>query len=565
MKLRNAHYCIFINPNSLIMKRVLVLLILTLMLSCEEKTAPLKSSNFQTFVENFKVSDTDAGIPNLSVAYYASELERIRKQLEALNGIDTTQLSFEDSIDWRFAQSILKGKEIRQSEHQTWKMDPRNYMSFRALGSIIEKPGAVSYKVAQLEARLKVLPIQLQNGQNQLAFYVPRFQELSLFMAENAASLFNKDLMEFASTSEGGDKLIPLISKCQEALANYTAFIANELPKKPQRDFAMGKATYNRMLEQQFLLAYNDETLWEFGKVQFDQTISELEALAKEIDPNKTWQELATEIKNEYPEPHEMIAAHQLWVDSSKAHILNNNLIPIPWKERVQVVPRAEYLRKTSYYGNFSRAQGKDKDSIFTAQWMINPFEDRWDDQTKQEYLVEHDWGVIIVTAPHESYAGHHVQGLYQMHNPSKLRRENGLSMFSEGWGLYNEQLMSETGFFPSKRIHLRQLQLRLWRNARVVYDVGMHTGKMTYDEAIQMMTDKVGFLRWAAQLEVDSASERPGYFIGYFMGMSEILKMRELYKEKRGEDFTLSDFHEKLLKIGNMPPRLMEASLFRN
>ncbi len=136
--------------------------------------------------------------------------------------------------------------------------------------------------------------------------------------------------------------------------------------------------------------------------------------------------------------------------------------------------------------------------------------------------------------------------------------------MFSEGWGLYNEQLMSETGFFPSKRIHLRQLQLRLWRNARVVYDVGMHTGKMTYEEAISMMTDKVGFLRWAAQLEVDSASERPGYFIGYFMGMSEILKMRELYKEKRGDDFTLSDFHEKLLKIGNMPPKLMEASLLR-
>ncbi len=547
------------------MKRVLILSVLALLLSCEENTAPLKSSNFQTFVENFNVSSTDTDIPDLSVAYYASELERVRKQLEELNAIDTTQLSFEDSIDWRFAQSILKGKEIRQSEHQTWRMDPRNYMSFRALGNIIEKPGALSNKVAQLEARLKVLPIQLQNGKSQLAFYVPRFQELSLFMAENAKSLFNKDLMKFASTSEGGEKLIPLISKSQEALTDYTAFVANELPKKPQRDFAMGKATYNRMLEQQFLLPYNDETLWEFGKVQFDKTVAELEALAKEIDPAKTWQELATEIKNEYPEPHKMIAAHQLWVDSSKAHILKNNLIPIPWKERVQVVPRAEYLRKTSYYGNFSRAQGKDKDSIFTAQWMINPFEDRWDDQTKQEYLVEHDWGVIIVTAPHESYGGHHVQGLYQMHNPSKLRRNNGLSMFSEGWGLYNEQLMSETGFFPSKRIHLRQLQLRLWRNARVVYDVGMHTGKMTYEEAIQMMTDKVGFLRWAAQLEVDSASERPGYFIGYFMGMSEILKMRELYKEKRGDDFTLSDFHEKLLKIGNMPPKLMEASLLRN
>ena len=193
---------------------------------------------------------------------------------------------------------------------------------------------------------------------------------------------------------------------------------------------------------------------------------------------------------------------------------------------------------------------------------MINPFEDRWDTQTKQEYLVEHDWGVIIVTAPHEAYGGHHVQGLYQMHNPRKIRRENGLSLFSEGWGLYNEQLMSETGFFPNKRIHLRQLQLRLWRNARVIYDVGIHTGKMSYEDAISLMTDEVGFLRWAAQLEIDAASARPGYFIGYFIGMKEIMKMREQYQQKMGNDFTLSDFHKNILEIGNMPPKLMAKVL---
>ncbi|MGK0493734.1 MAG: hypothetical protein ACJAU2_000109 [Maribacter sp.] len=195
-------------------------------------------------------------------------------------------------------------------------------------------------------------------------------------------------------------------------------------------------------------------------------------------------------------------------MDSPKAHILSHNLIPIPWEERVQVVPRAEYLRKTSYYGNFSRAKAKDESGILTAQWMINPYEDLGDEKTKQEYLVEHDWGVIIVTAPHESYGGHHVQGLYQMHNRRKIRRENGLSLFSEGWGLYKEQLMVETDFFSNKRIHLRQLQLRFWRNARVIYDVGMHSGRMTSEEAVALMTDKVGFLRWAAQLEIDSAAK---------------------------------------------------------
>jgi uncharacterized protein (DUF885 family) len=290
-----------------------------------------------------------------------------------------------------------------------------------------------------------------------------------------------------------------------------------------------------------------------------------MEELAARIDPSKSWQELAIEIKNDYPDPDRMIEAHQEWVNASRDHILANDLVPIPWKERVDVVPRAEYLRKYSYYGNFSRAREANEDGVFVAQWMINPFEEQWDEQTKQEYLVEHDWGVIIVTAPHESYAGHHVQSLYQMHNPSAFRRENGLSLFSEGWGLYQEQLMRETGFYPDDRIVLRHLQLRLWRNARVVWDVGIHTGRMTYEEAISLLSDDVGFLRWAAQLEVDGSAQRPIYRLGYFLGMSEILKMREEYRERRGEDFTLSDFHERLLKVGNMPPSLMREGLMHS
>jgi len=257
-----------------------------------------------------------------------------------------------------------------------------------------------------------------------------------------------------------------------------------------------------------------------------------------------------------------MIYAHQVWVDKSKDHILRYDLIPIPWKEKVNVVPRAEYLRKTSYYGNFSLAKGKNQDSVFVSEWLINPFEEQWDQQRKQDYLNEHDWGVIIVTAPHETYGGHHIQGLYQKHNPRKIRRENGISIFSEGWGLYNEQLMNETGFFVTDAIRFRQLQLRLWRIARVIYDTGLHSELMTYDEAIRLMTDEVGFLYWAAQLEVDAATASPGYFIGYYTGMIEILKMRDEFKKHKGDQFLLKDFHERLLKIGNMPPKLMREVL---
>ncbi|MEZ4972871.1 MAG: DUF885 domain-containing protein [Cyclobacteriaceae bacterium] len=521
-------------------------------------------NQLNTFVNEFS-SDDDSGpvVSDLSNGDFEAELQKTKSRLTQLRSISVEQLSGDELIDWRFAQSILAGRELELEKMQPWKKNPRVYMEFTRISNVIDRPGKVEDKIKEIETRLKLVPIQLENGTKQIEEYVPRFQELGLFMAENGRVLFETELPAFiANAGESAARLNSLNTTANESLKSFIRFLKDDLPGKPQGTFAIGEATYNEMLKHQFLADYDADSLWKFGWERFNTTLAELVEVAKEIDPNKHWKQLAYEIKREYPDPDQMIEAHQEWVDKAGEHIKSNDLIPIPWPERVYVVPRVEYLRKTSYYGNFSSAKGLDKDSIFTSEWMINPFEEQWDQQRKDEYLVEHDWGVIIVTAPHETYGGHHVQGLYQLHNPRKLRRDNGISIFSEGWGLYNEQLMQETGFFPNERIHLRQLQLRLWRNARVIYDVGMHSGRLTYDKAINIMTDQVGFLRWAAQLEVDASSARPGYFIGYFMGMSEILKMREEYKKKMGNDFSLRDFHERLLQIGNMPPSLMREAL---
>lgn len=542
-------------------------------LSCTYNIDRSKDQNqkFSLFVENFnnKENNYSNSLNRLNEKNILDELNQVKKELNNLRSINIDSLSNDNIIDYKFIESILVGKEIQYEYIKSWEKDPRDYMNFRQISTNINGPKSCEEKIKFLLEYLPIVKNDLKLAPNQIIYYVPRFQELGLFMAENSKSIFKDEINSFlnqtcvSSLVKEKEKITSLTKEINIEVEHFIDFLKNNLPKLEKSTFSIGKEAYNIMLKKEFLLDYNDKTLWEYGWKEFNNTIKKMDILAKEIDPNKTTKELLIEIKNEYPEPDKMIEAHQYWVDKSGEHIKSNNLIPIPWKERVQVVPREEYLRKTSYYGNFSRTKGVDNEGFFTSKWKINPFEDRWDQKTKDEYLVEHDWGVIIVTAPHETYAGHHIQGLYQMHNPRELRRNNGLSLFSEGWGLYNEQLMLETGFYPNKKIELRQLQLRLWRNARVIYDVGMHTGKLSYEEAIRLMTDKVGFLRWAAQLEIDSSSSRPGYFIGYFIGMTEILKMREDYKKIKGDQFNISEFHERLLKIGNMPPSLMKEALF--
>lgn len=294
--------------------------------------------------------------------------------------MDTSQLKGDDLIDWKFGQSILAGKEIEQAQMQSWRKDPRLYMTFTGLSALLESPKENSKKMEEVKQQLDLSVQQMQNGMRQLDVYVVRFQELGLFMAENGRVLFEKELPAFIKKLGDEGKVLEAPAKeAKEALEKYIAFLKDELPKKSAGKFAIGTGIYNEMLKRQYLLEYDADSLYRFGWDQFNKTVKELEEPAKKINPTKTWQQLAVEIKNDYPAPHSMIEVHQEWVNKCREHVLQHKLIPIPWKERVKVVARAEYLRKTSYYGHFSFAKAKDADSIYTSEMHINPFEDQWD------------------------------------------------------------------------------------------------------------------------------------------------------------------------------------------
>ncbi len=521
------------------------------------------AAQLNEFLEEFATTGMRESSPDLSAGAFRRKREATSARLQRLRAIDRNALQGDDLLNYRFAESLLAGQILEQGR-MLWSMDPRVYLPFSELSQLIENPEATDGDAAKALVLLQALPAQLTDGQRNLRVNVARFRELAIFMADGARSVLNAVPAFAAKHPPRKSALVAAGARATAALDEFRIFLRDRLPLKPKGDYAMGRSAYDRMLKEQYLLDYDSDSLYAYGRQQFDATVRELEEVAARIDRSKTWKQLADEIKHSGPDPDRMIEAHQDWVDKAKAHVLEKKLVPIPWKERVEVVPREQFLRKNSYYGDFEAAKGPNAEGVWVGHWRINPYEAQWDDETKRQYLTEHDWGVIIDTAPHETYAGHHVQGLYQAHNPYELRRKFGIAIFSEGWGLYNETLMYESGFFPDERIHLRQLQLRLWRIARVIWDVGLNTGKLTYEECVSLLTDGVGFLRWAAELEVDGSATEPGYRIGYFMGASEIMRMRAEVKALLGARFTLSDFHERLLKVGNMPPALMREGLMQ-
>jgi uncharacterized protein (DUF885 family) len=108
-------------------------------------------------------------------------------------------------------------------------------------------------------------------------------------------------------------------------------------------------------------------------------------------------------------------------------------------------------------------------------------------------------------------------------------------------------------------------LNWRLHRAARVILDVGLQTGRMSPREAVDFLVHRVHLERPQAEASVTAYTLNPAYFMSYLVGMRELMKMREAARRRLGRRFRLREFHERVLRTGNVPVGLLAEELKRD
>ncbi len=139
----------------------------------------------------------------------------------------------------------------------------------------------------------------------------------------------------------------------------------------------------------------------------------------------------------------------------------------------------------------------------------------------------------------------------------------NESSVFYEGWALYCEQLMQEQGFLKTKEHRFIMLKDRVWRALRIIIDVNTQAGKMSYDEATDLMVRELQFPRAQAQADLNWYSHSPATPMGYALGWSIINRLRNQEKNRLGSGFNLCAFHDRLLSAGSISLPLVEKRHF--
>ncbi|MBK9411853.1 MAG: DUF885 domain-containing protein [Bacteroidetes bacterium] len=167
----------------------------------------------------------------------------------------------------------------------------------------------------------------------------------------------------------------------------------------------------------------------------------------------------------------------------------------------------------------------------------------------------------LEATFLHEAIPGHHYQISLLQENTSlpEFRRFSFYPAFAEGWALYCESLGEQLGCYTDPYQRMGAYGTEIHRAIRLVVDVGLHTGKMTREDAIKYMMDKEAISEQIATQEIERYIAMPGQALSYKTGELKIKELRDKYKKELGAKFNLMSFHDAILKGGNMPLNIFE------
>jgi uncharacterized protein (DUF885 family) len=167
----------------------------------------------------------------------------------------------------------------------------------------------------------------------------------------------------------------------------------------------------------------------------------------------------------------------------------------------------------------------------------------------------------------HEAVPGHQWQGAMARSHADMplLRRLSGrFGAYTEGWGVYAEQLADELGAYerdPLGRIGM--LQSLLYRAVRLVVDTGLHRERWSRERATDYFVSVTALPLGRAQREIDRYCVWPGQACSYKLGHTEWVRLRSLVQAGAGGQFALDKFHE-VLREGSMPLVVLEQVLRR-
>ncbi len=508
----------------------------------------------------------DGRLEDFSNAAISNEIAALKSFQEKLGKIPPLELPLADLFDYQILAMHIKSRLLELEEVKSYERNPQIYNDVISTGLL----QIAMFEYAPLDSRLrhaiakeKEIPRLLDAARANIRSVPDAFLQAAKASFTGTLSFIQTDLPKvFASVTDA--KLQNEFKKATKiaatAISNYLKHL-ERLKPDPNATFALGREKYEAKLRYDEGIEISVDTLLRIAYRELAKTQDEFRKTAAKINPRKDARAVWTELQSEHPKAGTLVEEAAKQLRAIETFIQEKQLVTLPEGQSVTVAATPDFMR----WATASMwTPGAYEAHRLPARYLITDVDAKWNDKQREEYLSSFNYPQLWSTSIHEAYPGHFVQGAMLKTVSSPLRRTWAIApgSFVEGWAHYTEQMMIEQGFAGGDpKIKMGVLADALLRLCRFVVGIQLHTKNMRVDEATKFFMDNGYMGETPARIEAERGTFDPTYLV-YSVGKLAILKLRDDYRRYRGEDFSLQEFHDQLLKNGNAPIKIHRQML---
>lgn len=512
------------------------------------------------------VSEYDDELPNIdpdAMEQLFSDLSKYESDCQRL--LRNCDLTPSERLDVEAILSNLQERILNETYISEWRTNPFFYLSTisNGLHVLLSRDRVLSEEVMEsIVRRTGAIPEFLEQARENLVVdKMPvEWLDLAVGSAEGTRSMIDDSIRRILSATKLGDaRADDLCDKAICSLNVFEGFLRQARPLARGR-FSCGQECFEQILRRVHMVDMDVEELMEFGLAKTSEYELMLARYAKEIDDTRHWKEIIAEFKKDHPDAGMLLDSYRREVRLAEEFVKEKNLISIPEQQEWAVMPTPGFARMTAPMGYMQTSPPFSNE--LSSILYITPVDLNASIEEQKQHLGDNCYAFQKSIAFHEVIPGHHLQACLAKLGTSALRKQCRSSVFIEGWGLYTELLMTEQGYLSAPDTSLIYLKNALWRAVRVVIDVGLHVSGMSLEEATQFLQEKVGMEHHMAFGEARRYTMSPTYQSSYLLGKEQIVRLRNEFAAKSGNEYNLKDFHDKLTSYGSIPVSLVRKEI---
>jgi uncharacterized protein (DUF885 family) len=505
---------------------------------------PLVGTNLGIHTEDHRLGD---GSRDAVLAELAAD----KLHLAAIEALDPVDLSadarFERDLELHnVRRSIFDAEVVRTWERRSTALD--------VIGGALFLPFTQDFaplreRLASITSRLEAIPRYLDESRSRATVpQVRAWQELEIESAVDLPSFFDEIVAAGTELSDGDRRRLERAAEtARAAIASYAEALKASLDRGTD-DWALGRERYDALVGLRAFDGLDADSILAIGEDQLEANKAARVRDAREIDDRVDEATVVDRLKNDHPKTfEEALDAYRDVMLRARQHLIDHDIVTVPPDERIDVIPTPEYLRNIIPFAAYFSPPKFDPNpkGIFIVTPSVG---------NDPHAMREHNFSSISNTSIHEAYPGHHLQLAVANAHPSLTRLLADAPEFTEGWGMYSEQMMREQGFDAAPNYRLYMHTDAIWRACRIILDVRMHRGEIGMSEAIRFLVEQTSFEEANARAEVRRYTFTPTYQLSYLLGRVLLLGLRSDDQTRLGAAFSLRDFHDTLLRNGSLP-----------